>query len=125
MAYGSKLKERYAMCGLLQFVLIVFKILRLFEIDEEATLRMLTTHTTQVDIFVVVQNLDTSNQYLLHRYLHQIFESEMGLYNAQEYADAHDRQIELYLKYDPDALIAFLQISKYVNLDKVGIVNLN
>lgn len=79
---------------------------------------MFVTHVEQLPIPSVVDGLahDTRS---LHEYLHHVFVQRIGEYNTDRYAAFHERQVELYAEYDPDALLPFIRTSKFVSYEKV------
>ncbi|CAA7391119.1 unnamed protein product [Spirodela intermedia] len=98
--------------------LIQGKVVQLMMVDSKKAVSMLIKHRDVVFASEVVSQLLSSSgkydkKYLLHLYLHSLFEVDM---NAGK--EFHDSQVELYADYEPKMLLPFLHSSQHYKLDK-------
>lgn len=94
------------------------KALSLMQLDGKKGVALLVQHRYAVPPYEVVSQLqkagtDEKYRYLLHLYLHELFEKD-----PTSGKDFHDLQVELYAEYEPRLLLPFLRSSNYYSLDK-------
>ncbi|KAK6138139.1 hypothetical protein DH2020_028119 [Rehmannia glutinosa] len=94
------------------------KVAQLMMIDCKHAIPLFIQHRDLISPSDVVSQLIAAKnkcdyRYLLHQYLHSLFES-----NPHAGRDFHDMQVELYADYDPKMLLPFLRSSQHYTLEK-------
>ncbi|KAG5460394.1 MAG: LOW QUALITY PROTEIN: hypothetical protein BJ554DRAFT_7565, partial [Olpidium bornovanus] len=88
-------------------------LLGLRKVSRGPALHMMVTHTDEIPVPLVVDQL-FPRPALLHTYLDAVFERDASLGS-----DFHDLQVELYAEFERSKLLDFLKASNYYSLEKV------